>query len=144
MIKRNRMTTLGKRILYPILLMVLFQIFIFWLFVFQLGLFDSVINQSRNIFINNALANTRQIDVEMWEKFSDLSFFSNAYSALRMGYSHSKEDGKPFSLKQNMVNALALDSTKLNIDGIYLEIFPEGEQKERLHFRFPTQDLLTI
>ena len=49
--KSYKTASIGKKIVFPILFMAFFQIIIFWLFTFQLGLFDSVVQQAKKTFL---------------------------------------------------------------------------------------------
>lgn len=142
--KTSKKAPLGQKILYPILLMVLFQIFIFWLFVFQLGLFDSVVEQSRGFFLQNASIDSKQMDNEMWLHFSDLSVFSKSVAALKKEYLQALEFGYPLMIQNHIITNLVQESAALHIDGIYLELFETPDKRDSLHFRVDPNKLSTL
>lgn len=144
MFVKNKKATLGKKILYPILFMVFFQILIFWLFVFQLGLFDSVIKQSKNNFLNNAYTNTQQMDSEMWFHFSDLSALSKSISLLEEEYIRSRENSEPIMITDEIIKSIVTGSIDLHIDGVYLELFQPQDKRQSMLFRFDTKLLPSI
>lgn len=122
---------LSKKILYPILGMVAFQILIVWLFVFQLGLFDSVVRQSKNNFFNHALHSTKAIDTEMWVYYSDLSSFDKSLVILENGYEDAQQSRTDFQPSADFWTEAITSASELHIDGIYLELFQPSGNRSR-------------
>lgn len=121
---------LGKKILYPILGMVAFQILIVWLFVFQLGLFDSVVRQSKNNFSNHALYSTQAIDTEMWVYYSDLSSFDKSIYMLESSYVSALQSHSSYVPSDEFWIEAVSNAAELHVDGLYVELFqPSGDRK---------------
>lgn len=139
----SKQMSIGKKILYPILFVVLLQILVFWLFIFRLGLFDGVVAQAKNNYSNSSSTNSQIIDSEMWFHFSNLSFFSSTITIMEEEYLNRIQNGEPLKITQSMLNSLVLNSPSIHVDGYYLELDTFG-QKDCLHIRFPVDKVLTL
>ena len=138
--KSYKTASIGKKILIPILFMTFFQIVLFWLFIFQLGLFDSVVQQAQKSFFNNASNNADVVNSEMWFHFSDLATLSKPITALGKEYAKSIEQDSPFTVSPDILTDIVLKSPHLHTNGIYLEFFRSGNP-EVFHFRSNPQKL---
>lgn len=142
---KNSKASLGKRILYPILVMVLFQIMIFWLFVFQLGLFDSVIKQAKTGFLSAMINHAQMIDTEMWIYHSDLSPLNNSVSQLRSQFRSispfTKKD-KKMELAPALLSEILMNSSSLHADAIFIELYQPNGDKDHFLLRID-QDLVS-
>lgn len=132
--KSYKTASIGKKIVFPILFMAFFQIIIFWLFIFQLGLFDSVVQQAQKNFFNNASNNANSLNSEMWFHFSNLASLSKPLNTLSREYSQSVDEHSAFTVSPDILTDMVLKSSSLHADGLYLELFqPSGA--EVFHFR---------
>ncbi len=134
-LKSHKTDSIGIKILYPILFMVFFQVLIFWLFIFQLGLFDSVVHQSKETFLNNVVNNANQVNSEMWFHFSDLSSLAKPVAALEKAYLLSKTPGATLTVSPELLTELILNSRNLHADGLYLNFFDDPERKNTFLLR---------
>ena len=139
-IKPHKTASIGKKILIPILVMIFFQVILFWVFIFQLGLFEDVISQAKKNFFNNASINADFLDSEMWFHFSDLSTFSKPIHDLGSEYAGSRGQGSDFSANPNLLTDIVLKSPHLHADGIYLELFDSSSSKV-FHFHSDSKRL---
>ena len=138
--KSYKTASIGKKILIPILFMTFFQIFLFWLFTFQLGLFDSVVQQAQKSFFNNASNNADVVNSEMWFHFSDLATLSKPITSLGKEYAKSIEQHSSFTVSPDILTDIVLKSSHLHTDGIYLEL-SRPNSPEVFHFRSDPQKL---